>query len=289
MKYLIYFENIDWEKREKRTIKRFLKASQDMSLSEAVDFTIQNCNEFIEYPFKMTRGITLRTDMPEHLEFGKSIFYSKPVKRWSRDNANWYNLIMDNHPYWKGFPKRQKSFMCSLRYKHVGDEEYLVVPIDGSKWGVASETDIFQSFKMGTKSIFGYSIDIDNFFNRLSKLYKEATNKELNDSNYKTFKNQLENLTFEKCNKETYFYESIKNFIEKCKDDNPFNIIVDIMKPEKNDIKIMDWKQIYDNMQNLGDFECWTDSPCLFIHISKVKKFINELEEKSGKNIYNKL
>ncbi|MCK9416564.1 hypothetical protein M0Q97_07905, partial [Candidatus Dojkabacteria bacterium] len=95
---------------------------QIMTLDEAVEFAIENCSDAIEHPdIRVYRGLT-----PRRIEDGTFSkvdfvsFFSKPVKRYSRDNSNYYSTIMDNHTSWKGYPKRQKSFICSLNSEQLG-------------------------------------------------------------------------------------------------------------------------------------------------------------------------
>ena len=51
MKYLNHFEDdSQWKKRERKTVSRFIKAAEEMKIDKAVNFTIKNCQEFINYP-----------------------------------------------------------------------------------------------------------------------------------------------------------------------------------------------------------------------------------------------
>lgn len=263
--YLKYFESI-WTERKYRTKKRFIKASQKMTVEEAVDFVINNCEEYLEHPVKIIRG--LRTND------ATNIFYSKPVKRWSRDNYNYYNLIMDNHPSWAQYPKRNKSFICSLNKLQMSNIEYFVIPEDGSTWGVAPKSDILQSFNEGIKKYITDGYDIDMFFNDLSYIYCDIHQQELNDTNYRIFKNQLLNFDlkklkdeYEKIKKSEFKYFKFKRleyFFNKS-NDNVFKKIIDIINPKINNFKLLSYKELYNDMENLSINECWTDSPCLFI------------------------
>jgi len=299
MKYLQQFEDTSiWRKREKKTVNRFLKAAEEMKIDKAVNFAIKNCQDFINHPFRMVRGITMTSNDGDDNNKLLDIYYSKPVKRWSRDNSNHYTLMLDNLPEWKLFPKRTKSFICSLGKKQIGDEEYIVIPIDGSMWGIAPASDIFQAFKKGTSEYLGFSYDIDNFFNILANIYKDQTKEELNDKNFKIFKNEIKSLDdYIEIPNNNRQYELLSKILENGK---LFKKIRMMMSPTLNNFRLLSWQEIYNESvqgnwkQHIDKIsinsynECWTDSPCLFINDRLSFKFIQKLEKKTGKKIRQK-
>jgi len=101
---------------------------------------------------KRSFGLWLKTDMSlfRGMDY-KGDFYSiDPSKsvRVSQNTQNYYTLIMDNHPSWKGFPKRSKSIICTT-YEYKAEQygnKYHMFSYDGAAYGVAPEDDIWFSF-----------------------------------------------------------------------------------------------------------------------------------------------
>lgn len=305
MKYLNYFEAMStWRKREIKTRTLFQANAVELSMDETVDYIFKNCKDYIKYPITMIRGFS---DTPADASRMTSIFHSEPVRRWARDNSNCYNLIIDNNSNWKGYPKRQKSFMCSLHEGQVGNYYYYVIPHDNSKWGIAPKSDIFQSFKDYKP---GIGMDIDSFFDRLNSLYRHffssesgfKINKRLNDYNYYKMKQQITELSviLKKTLKKNrnYFNQystffGAEMFVEDLVPyvDNLFDHICDMIDPEKNGFKLLTWKELYKNIDNgkikamRTNNECWTDSHCLFIPENEIGDIFDKIQEKTGKEL----
>ena len=75
----------------------------------------------------------------------------KKHKRESSNTTNHYTIIMDNSEYWKDYPKRSESIICttSIDKSNMYGETYLIFPLDTkSKFGIASNEDIWTSFNL---------------------------------------------------------------------------------------------------------------------------------------------
>ena len=287
LKYLKYFETRNHFNREKSTIKKFQKNTNILSLDEAVDFAIENCQEYLNKPLVIYRGITERYDKNKTLNDMKNIdyFYGDPIRRFSRDNKNFYNLIIDNHKSWRGYPKRQKSFSCSLDGTYLGDTYYRVIPIDGSFWGVCPKDDMFRSFYEGLKDCRTNQINI--FFNGLEQTFELKS-----DSNYYQLKKDLENTKRRWQDRISYHSEIIIDFLKLKLIDNKtvFDIVVDVMYPVTNGFHKLSYKDMCESdkynilwsnsNETTNTLECWTESKCLFIERSKYYKFMNEILKK---------
>jgi len=261
MKYLKYFEASLHGDRLKKTKERFSKSMNRMTLEQTVDFVVKNCQEYINNPVKIRRSI-VSGDL-------SSYFYSEPVLRYSRDNANYYTLLMDNLPEWKDYPRRKKSFICSLSKPHLYGEDYVVIPIDGSKWAISPDYDIYHCFNK-TLTEYGYYEDnIEEFFSKMKKTAKEI-NIILNDSNFRIFKSQIKQID--------------KHHMTDLWDD-----IVNIVQPQPNGFQLMTLPELYEDVKSdqLGSsrslvdnsLEVWTDSPCVFIKNELYDDFNNLLEK----------
>jgi hypothetical protein len=285
LKYLKFLENSIWFNRELKTIKKFQKNMQIMTLDEAVEFAIENCSDAIEHPdIRVYRGLSSRRIAID--DYGDAIrtiinfdsFFSKPVKRYSRDNSNYYSTIMDNHTSWKGYPKRQKSFICSLNSEQLGTTFYRVIPIDGSNWGLANRSDIFSCFKIGMNEYNSPSLSIEIFFNQLSKVIQLDS-----DINYSILKKNLMNPIFKDLsNVHDNRSEEYQKFVEESK--TLFDKIVKMMNPELNEFKNITYEKFENyRFDGYAGCECWTDSPCLFILRENEFSFFKKIKENQNK------
>ena len=192
MKYLSYFEDIIADRRE-RTIRKFRKNMNifpNNDINDISDFIIEHCSEWINNPSTLKRSMSIYKDI---------IFSSKPVKRYSVHNANYYNLIIDNDTRWKEFPKRTKSFIGSINHSPgFAGATFYMIPFDGAKFGVTPTSDIISSFRNGFLEQLGivnkkYIFNPDSFFSELSYIFQK--NKfELSDTNFRIFKKQINEL-----------------------------------------------------------------------------------------------
>lgn len=284
LKYLNFLENNIWDDREIKTIKRFQKNMQIMTLDEAVEFAIENCSEAIKYPdIRVYRGLSSKKigfddyGDPIHTNINFDSFFSKPVKRYSRDNANYYTTIMDNHSSWKGYPKRQKSFICSFDSEELGSIFYRVIPINGSNWGLASRSDIFSCFKIGMTKYNAPTVSIEVFFDKLFKFIQLES-----DINYTILKKNLINPIFKDLsNVYDNRTEEYQKFIENLEGSkNFFDKIVKMMNPELNEFKNTTYTYLsYYGYDGYRKCECWTDSPCLFVSRENEFSFFKKIEE----------
>jgi len=282
MKYLkTYIESQakqrDWStilnKRRSLISNRYIKASKRMNQDKAIDFILENCKEWVENPVDIRRGISMEYDF----------FYSKPVTRLSRDCRNYYTLIMDNAPEWKDYPKRSKSFICSLGDARMGGNIFNVIPLDGSKWGIASSDDIYDSFekglsRMGFKGYTSMSEIMTTFYTIAEKYYGI----EVSDSNWAQFKKDLKKIEKIAKTKELEIYFDFDIYINMdkniMKSQNILKSLIDIINPIDNNFTFCEYSEL--SKIHRGD-ECWTDSPCVFI-----KNNWMPLKDSKGNNIY---
>jgi len=260
MKYLkTYIESLTSEDKSKKTKLRFKTSAVEMSLDDTINYIMEHCKEWIENPVKISRGIDSKT-----LDY----FYSKPVRRFSRDNSNFYTLIMDNSLQWKSFPKRSKSFICRFNQTYYGNRQYIVIPEDGSKWGVFQNIDIWYSFSNGL-SKYGIHNSIRDFFDRLSFVSEYAYNIKLSDTNWVQFKKDIK-LLDDKIKIRKKGLDEVVKFLNivKNSDKSLMNYLLEILNPEINDIKLLTISEM--PIESEKDYECWTDSPCVFINESEL-------------------
>jgi hypothetical protein len=76
------------------------------------------------------------------------IYDPKTRTRKSLKIPNYYTLLIDNSPYWKKYPKRSKSVICTTdsdSSSYFG-ARYIVIPLEDKKWGVCPKHDIWACF-----------------------------------------------------------------------------------------------------------------------------------------------
>jgi hypothetical protein len=280
MKFLKNYEDQTNDRRLK-TIERYKKAMTALTFDESIIYIKNYCTEWIKTPFIVIRG--LRVNLENSLDY----FISDPVKRYSRDNANFYTMIMDNAPKWKYYPKRSNSFCCGTKYNDVGNKSYIVIPKDNSLWGIAPKSDLWNAFD---KTIEKYNcLDINEFFMDIDDIAIQF-DIELSDENYKIFGEKI-NLLQEKIQKlsnEEFILLSKTPNLNKwilemiIKSDNFFQTILNDMNPDE--FELLNWYKSAKYLQNIDkdlypNRELWTESTCLFIEytIDNVKNLNKNL------------
>jgi len=78
-----------------------------------------------------------------------SIVHLRPGtgRRESENTTNQYTAIMSNSPYFKGWPKRDRSLVCSTDFSYAGDfgQPFAILPFNNAKIGVCSSYDLWQT------------------------------------------------------------------------------------------------------------------------------------------------
>lgn len=295
MKYLQLFEEyIKKEYGKSKTYKdNFIKAMNIMTLEECVKYVIENCTEFIDNPIAIVRKID--TSLDDEISY----FQSDPVQRISRDNANHYTLLIDNSEEWKEYPKRSKSFCCTLLPKKTYyTNKYLVIPNDNSKWGICQSDDLYYSFN----NLRVYADSIKRFFNFINDFSIELGLGGISDDNINDMKEdilKLQNKIFTEYDKKTFIYDINQEYAEYCShfeqgEDNPlqfyedywnknlFEVLIELIAPDNNNFNLKKYSEL-DRGQH--EQEIWTDSPCIFVYDKYITLFINILRDKIKKEI----
>jgi len=286
LKILKTYEDFSHRDLVKSTVKQSIEYSKvmtDMSKDDTIQYVAEHCKEFINRPVLIYRECNAKVDF----------FRSEPIQRTSRDNPNWYTLMIDNSNNWKEYPKRGKSFICSIGDEHevLGPFYYVVIPIDGSNWGIAPEDDIYECFweTLGTGP--------DNFFEQLNRLSLKLDLDGISDDSYTGMLSDINKLSQElftqkyiKLSVEDVNLYQVHNFFTTNGSEAlPYKIDY-AMKPDLNKFTHKKYTEIkYDENQFDNYKELWTDSPCVFIKYGNrgenFKNFINNLSKYINKNI----
>ena len=214
-----------------------------------------------------------------------SVFVTDPSigTRVSANTENYYTLVIDNSPRWKQFPKRSKSVVCTTDKNYAGNygEKYIVFPINGSKIGVCSKEDFWESFPILRRRFS--SLPIGTNLHSLNRVLSSLMN--LADSSGKT-----DIKTFETLKKKFALIEDYLNN-KKYLENDDINLdfmemtidalsykgsIIDsvegLLDPDLNNFKVVSVREF----DVKGQHELWTDGKCLMIDRDLFTKHIED-------------
>jgi hypothetical protein len=193
--------------------------------------------------------------------------------RMSRNTSNQYTLVINNHPKWQKFPKRQ--IICSTSIDRVmggyaaeESEAYQVFPINGAKIGIVKYEDIWDAdFADGITFM-------DDVFSLLENVLiiggeKQTANSIdlIGDNNPKIYEDLL------------YQCRTIDNYKDHLKKAPPEMMdmpktLQEYLNSNKPFLEFMvkEWwnpkgftVSPIESFYTTGNHEVWTDAPCLFI------------------------
>jgi hypothetical protein len=139
-----------------KTYLQFINEGRSVEIStDNVLYTIEkyapwyNVNNVKEPIYRGLKGFEIQKEDGSY----PNAFITKPSES-IRPSAAYYNILIDNLPEWKDYPKRSKSLICSTDTRGAGSygEVYRVIPlIEGFKLGVCPTHDLWTSFNEGLK------------------------------------------------------------------------------------------------------------------------------------------
>lgn len=179
--------------------------------------------------------------------------------------TNYYNQLLSHLPSWEGWPKRNKSLICTTdntKARQYNDSVYVVYPFNEANIGVCPKDDIWYSFNKGLDTdLNSLNLHLINLF-QFCGLERDRT---LNyDELIKNFKivDDFFQSDFSNFNKLLEKHKSLYNFLKNIfytnGGSNLFNCINRAMAPKLNNFSL-----VKSGKRILGNCEVWTDSPCL--------------------------
>lgn len=169
--------------------------------------------------------------------------------RKSENTDNYYTLLMDNSPYYQGWPKRSKSLICTttpFTAKYYEGRIYALIPLNGSKIGVCPEEDIWET------SVEILNSPLDKFEEIPPMMYHLG----FSDESYQSLVYWSTTDEFMRRLDERFPEHNLgnKNFIE---------YIHEQMSPEKTGMKLETTESM--DVTKYPNNECWTDGKCLLV------------------------
>lgn len=174
---------------------------------------------------------------------------SKHRERYSANTYNYYTLIMNNHPMWKDYPKRE--IICSggngdrAKGQSPSSWSYLffVFPFNGAKVGICPKDDVWDSFEKVRELGF---VDMDDFNSILM-------NRDFTHDDWERFEKEL---------KQTIYSDKYGGV--ESDDITWYDKITDVLDPENNDFKVVNISNY--NLTKSDDVEVWLDSKCVLVN-----------------------
>lgn len=217
--------------------------------------------------------------------------YIEPAQ-YSRKSAwteNYYTLIIDHSKTWDRYPERSESIVCTTSMSKAEDfgNIFRVFPLPGSKIGVCSDRDIWDSFHYLEEETGIW--DLKNFNSVLRKLTNVCFDSSLDEENWDSFKKKINQIpeceSFEHLYQEDEYPSEIDQFLVPFKTkmknlaeyyypnyNTFYEMVDDLLDPEKNNFEL----ETFTSGTGLpGDVEVWTDGPSLLIPINKVDRLKN--------------
>lgn len=194
------------------------------------------------------------------------------------ENDSYYSFLVDW--FWKKFPKRAKSVICTPDRSvasNFGNNIYIVIPFDNSTFGITPSQDFWNGFKYVSKNL-GLR-DMLAFDKMLGELigkpvaprplfFKLLTNitPTMND------KEKLKGILAKVKGKQLK-YEKFLEYIYKSKKDFK-TTLMDLLDPSKNGFDLKRYNTIHALLFK-SDKELWTNDKCLLINERVFVDFIN--------------
>lgn len=266
-----------------KSLEQYLNESRSNSITSDEFFNIlnKNCKQFNPN----ARGFLYRG-----IQTTEPILFNDPKNhfRTSKDNNNYYTLLIDNSKNWKDYPKRSKSIIMANNELFPGTygNIYVVIPFDNAKLAIAPKDDIWNSFETGLEKFGLDQINQLNFI--LSTLHSLIESTPLEEKDWNTFEKQLKKIDE---NKDLIFSkfvdlnisekrkESIRKFLDIYMKHNGslYDLIMNSLDPKLNDFILVTWNgnDLLSKFKNKAR-EIWTESPCLLVNANNFMDLFNK-------------
>lgn len=189
------------------------------------------------------------------------------MNRKSANTQNFYTLILDNSPEWKDYPKRSKSFICSLSKNNASGYgvPFVAIPLENQPIGVCPEEDFWFSF--GSPSPNTINGDID-YLNHTCRIIDSSCPKLTKNNTYDEFKtiiSRMDEIVIK--NLETFMKDSndyrALNSLGYFNKPNLLELLMNHYDPTEHDFIVVDnYKSLDESFEN----EVWFSGKVLFIN-----------------------
>ena len=232
---------------------------------QAIDFVAKNCQDAVKAWFKgyrIYRGV--------QNSYGKYGYIKPTTERYSANTLNFYTLIINNHPIWKQYPKRQIIASTdqgdAMGYGYL----YLVLPVNGAKIGICRNPDMWDSLTYKGR----WADNINDQLYEMLEFYFNEILEELMPSKIDTAFNTFKKITSEITQDSKFTWHKNNIIYDNFFGSNYKNLYdfmaQEVFSPIKNKFRL----QTIKNFSIFEQSEVWTDTACALISM----KFVNDWE-----------
>jgi len=116
---------------------------KELDIGKVADYLKKNCSQFLSNNIDtpLYRGTW------SEYETGAVKIDTTSGTRRSENTWNHYTLLLDNSPYYQGWPKRSKSIICTTDPREASSYGTVMalIPVDGAKIGIVPESDMWHA------------------------------------------------------------------------------------------------------------------------------------------------
>jgi hypothetical protein len=235
------------------------------------------------------KGITCEKELDDFYIIDPSVFIRESKTLLEHGNA--YNLFINNLPSWDYYPKRRnavitssnlqtaKKFAIPIHSKNLNHgKTYYVLPEYGSVLAIASERDIWDSFRQGLSQIGlrGKDNTLIKFNFILNSIFKSVQINSGFDSNWGVFIFNLQKVADGEIQPKMRLTEEetrMLNYLKKNRKDI-IGFFDRIFNPEINGIKNMKYDEYLD-LNKYSNNEIWTEAKCLLFEEGSFSQIFN--------------
>jgi hypothetical protein len=233
------------------------------------------------------------TFIPEHDVENNDFLIVTPGQRLFRYKNRYHALIMDSLEAWEEFPQRGRGVIATSDKDRTTEKQtYIVIPFNGSQFGMSPKQDIFKSF---SNVAINLGIKFENFNDSLNTLLNMFSNPkgtyDLNSKKFTKLSINTYNETYEIFKRavdmvDEHFFdeksapildEIINHPYNKETEDNTISIIEylqskevtlsemldTLFEPYENGFKLITFKNFV--LGEYKDRDMWTDNKCLLV------------------------
>ena len=269
---------------------------------EYSDFLNEVCNNFektLDCDLKLYKGISSKEELFDYyyVDPAKTIRQSKT----SKENGNFYNLLLNNLPKWNSICKRENSVICTTKLETakiygqassgkglIFGKTYVVLPKMGSLVAIAPTHDIWYSFQkaLGGFGLRGSNNSLVKFNLCITEIFKSLKLSDWSNMNWNDFKTTIEKISRKELISSEKISIEAQVFLSTiiAKQEDVLGFMDSSFEPAQNGIVVKDYNEFLKYSDYLNN-EIWTESPCLLIEINKYKllgKSINVKERFLG-------
>lgn len=230
--------------------------SEILDIDRAVELLNKHCRESlatIEHP--LWRGMRNHT---------KPIVMIDPStgERRSTNTTNYYTQIMSHSPYFEGWPKRNKSLICSTSIDGAGGYGclYAIFPFDGAKIAVCPSWDIWQTRINVPGTCVGSITGVNGLFGSLGF-----------PTSWESMMQYISTPILQK---------RLTDYNIDLSGEELFSRVLKSLSPEKAKFKLMSIAEFAANPPR--NKECWVDSPVIAIKETLYLQFLDAVRQQKG-------